>query len=173
MRDRSLRHDAWEKAVDGILLTQSLAASDRSRAQVTIRTVVARPNLLDVPSIPEALRNRGVDLSAARIKMYQVEPFGPHVPNTNFEGEWAISSDDAIKAYQHVLQNCPEGNVTLQLYSKTGGRYFLVDPDGNATGTDFDGTGNPIEIPYGNLVKDFDAALDAYIDHQGKLSFAA
>ena len=43
MRDRSLRHEAWDKAINAIVLTQGLASSGRSQAQVTIRTVIARP----------------------------------------------------------------------------------------------------------------------------------
>lgn len=61
-------------------------------------------------------------------------------------------------------------NITLQLYARTGGRYFLVDPDGNATGTDFDASGEPIEVHYGNLATGFDAVLESYIEHQGRLA---
>lgn len=173
MRARSLRHQGWEKAVDAVLLAQRLTRAGKSSARVTVRTVIARPNLTDVADIPAALRQLGVDLSAVRIKMYQVEPFGPHVPQIDFEREWAVTAEEATSAYEKTAAACPEGSVTLQLYSKTGGRYFLVDPDGNATGTDFDPLGTPIEVPYGNLLEDFEGTLTAYLDHQARLLLAA
>lgn len=100
MRARSINQGAWEKAIDAIVMTQSMVRQGRSRAQVTVRTVIARPNLLDVPQIPVALERQGVDLSSLRLKTYQVEPFGPHTPHLDFERDWAVSDEEATLAFR-------------------------------------------------------------------------
>lgn len=47
--------------------------------------------------------------------------------------------------------------TALQLYANTTGRYFLIDPDGWAFGTDEDDGGRPTAAPHGNVLDDADA----------------
>ncbi len=104
------------------------------------------------------------------MKFYQVEPFGPHVAHIDFDRDWAITTQEAEEAAALTRTNHPAANITLQLYENTVGRYFLVDPDGFASGTDEDRYGNPVEVAYGNIVYDFDATIDAYQRHQEGLA---
>jgi Fe-coproporphyrin III synthase len=173
MRRWSERHDAWQKAVEAILLAQAMNREGEANVAVTARTVIGRPNLEDVPAIPGALANQGIDLFTVRIKMYQVEPFGPHYSHIDFDADWAVTASEAEAAAREAQQQSPDANITLQLYDGTVGRYFLVDPDGNATGTDEDESRNPIEVSYGNVVYDFDVTLAAYQEHQVALGIAS
>jgi MoaA/NifB/PqqE/SkfB family radical SAM enzyme len=165
MRDRSSRHRAWEEAVNAIRLVQEMRESGSEVPAVTVRTVVAQPNLTDLGQIPGALETAGIDLGAVRFKLYQVEPFGPQVPHIDF-AQWAVTEREATEAAYELAAAVPARRVWLQLYRRTVGRYFLVDPEGVATGTDEDAGGIPIEIPYGNVIDDFEAALAAYAAHQ-------
>lgn len=168
MRRGSKRFEGWEKALGAMRLVQDAVRRGDSHARLTARVVVARPNLRDVPNIPRAMADAGVDLARVRIKLYQVEPFGPHYGTTNFERDWAVTNDEACECATATRARAPEAHVELQLYSGTVGRYFLVDPDGWATGTDEE-DGTPIEVRYGNIVDDLDATLAAYRRHQMEL----
>jgi hypothetical protein len=173
MRRWSVRHDAWQKAVDAIRLTQQMNQEGETNVAITARTVIAQPNLHDIANIPNALSENGVKLSDIRMKMYQVEPFGPHFSHIDFNEDWAVTAQEAQMAASQARANSPDANITLQLYGGTVGRYFLVDPDGYATGTDEDTFHNPLEISYGNIVHDFDTTLDAYRQHKARLDIAA
>lgn len=166
MRKGSLRFQGWEKAIAAIGLVQKMRRAGVSNAMVTVRVVVARPNLHDVPTIPNALDAAGVDLSPLRIKLYQVEPFGPHFGQTDFERDWAITSDEACACAAATRARAPQAHIELQLYTNTVGRYFLIDPDSGATGTDEDHAGQPVEVPYGNVVYEFERTLAHYREHQ-------
>ncbi|MGF7229707.1 MAG: radical SAM protein [Candidatus Saccharibacteria bacterium] len=170
MRRWSDRHNGWAKAIGAIRLAQEMRQAGESSVAVTARTVIARPNVNDVPNIPGALKENGVDLANLRMKLYQVEPFGPHYEHINFDGDWAITAEEAQAAAYKTRENAPDANITLQLYGGTVGRYFLIDPDGYATGTDEDKNGVPIEVAYGNIVNEFDSTLDAYMRHQEGLA---
>lgn len=169
MRKGSARFQGWERAINAIKLVQEMNRSGESGALITIRTVVARPNLHDVPNLPAALDHAGVDLAQVRVKLYQVEPFGPHYSDTDFETEWAITPDEAIACGAAARAAAPEAHIEMQLYSNTVGRYFLLDPDGWATGTDEDHDGQPVEVRYGNLIEDLDGTLEQYRAHQRSL----
>lgn len=166
MRKGSLRFHGWEKAIAAIALVQKMWRVGASDAMVTVRVVVARPNLHDVPKIPDALDAAGVDLSQLRIKLYQVEPFGPHFPETDFARDWAVTSEEACACAAETRSRAPEAHIELQLYANTIGRYFLIDPDGWSTGTDEDHDSQPVEIRYGNVVHDLERTLAQYREHQ-------
>jgi MoaA/NifB/PqqE/SkfB family radical SAM enzyme len=167
MRGRSERHGAWKEAIQAIRIAQAARAAGESRAQITVRTVIARPNLQDIARIPEALTAEGIDLSGVRLKLYQVEPIGPHAASIDF-GRWAVSVPEAHEAAQRVVARLPATQVTLQLYQETAGRYFLIDPDGTALGTDEE-DGLPREVVYGNVLTDLDHALGAWRSHRRRL----
>ncbi|MBI4033216.1 MAG: radical SAM protein [Candidatus Blackburnbacteria bacterium] len=162
MRERSARYDAWGKAVDGINFAQSLGVP------VTARTVISRKNLHDVPNIPGALVTRGVDISKLRHKLYQVEPIGPHATNIKFD-DWAVTEEEATSAALAVKERHPELGVTLQLYRNTRGRYFQIDPLGNAYGTDLDMDQLPMMVHYGNIFTDYDGCINNYQEYKRSL----
>jgi MoaA/NifB/PqqE/SkfB family radical SAM enzyme len=162
MRARSDRYGGWAKALDGILLGQ------RHGVPVTVRTVLTRKNVDDVVEIPAALTRAGIDLAAIRHKLYQVEPIGPHLERTQFP-DWEITDDTATAVASAVGERYPELAVTLQLFGDTRGRYFQVEPTGDAYGTDLDGQGWPSSVPYGNLFTDYDRCLNAYRQHNQEL----
>jgi MoaA/NifB/PqqE/SkfB family radical SAM enzyme len=170
MRTRSLRFNAWQQAIGAIVLVQRMNSLEDTNIAITIRTVIARPNLGDAPKIPTALELNGVDIERLRFKLYQVEPFGPHYSHIDFHKDWAISESEAKEVAEHMRIESPRANITLQLYEGTVGRYFLVDPDGNATGTDEDERGAPSEVGYGNIVNDYDATLNSYRTHQDAIA---
>ena len=170
MRRRSDKFGAWDQAVGAILLAQEMNRDGLADIAITSRTVIARPNLDDVANIPGALEAEGVDIEAVRFKLYQVEPFGPHYADTDFERDWAISAQEAIEAAERTRAQAPDANITLQLYEGTVGRYFLVDPDGYVEGTDEDASGYPIGVPYGNIVHNYEATLGAYRAHQAQIA---
>lgn len=169
MRTRSRVHDAWRHALGAMLLIQEMHRAGRSAAMLTVRTVIARPNLNDVPAIPAALAASGVDLTQLRLKLYQVEPFGPHFGDIDFDRDWAVTDEEAEEAFHSIRARNPELHAELQLYAGTVGRYFLVDPDGYATGTDESPDGAPIEVPYGDLVRDFSGSIGSFLSHQREI----
>ena len=170
MRTRSEKHEAWQQALSAMRLIQEMHRNGHSKAILTVRTVIARPNLDDVPAIPAALTANGVNLGSLRLKLYQVEPFGPHFSDTDFDRDWAVTEDEARDAFDTIRVLHPDLHVDLQLYAGTVGRYFLVDPDGEATGTDELPDGTPIEVPYGNLVNDFSGSIEAFQRHQRQIA---
>jgi MoaA/NifB/PqqE/SkfB family radical SAM enzyme len=162
MRARSDRYGGWAKAVDGVLLGQ------RHGIPVTVRTVLSSKNVDDVVEIPAALAKAGIDLTAIRHKIYQVEPIGPHLERTQFP-DWEVADDTATSVASVIGKRYPELAVTLQLFGDTRGRYFQVEPAGDAYGTDLDDHGWPATVPYGNLFADYDRCLDAYRRHNRDL----
>lgn len=161
MRERSARHGAWGKAIDGIRLAQAFDVP------VTVRTVVSRKNLHDVRNIPQSLRDQGVDISRIRHKLYQVEPVGPHAENIDFD-DWSVSEDEATQAAALTKERYPELNVALQLYKNTKGRYFQIEQFGDSYGTDVDEDGLPIRVAYGNMFEDYDGCLAVYSQHKSR-----
>ena len=169
MRKGSLRFRGWERAIAAIRLVQEMRETGLTTARVTVRVVVARPNLQDVANIPDVLGAAGVDLNDVRVKLYQVEPFGPHFRRTDFDASWAVSSDDACACATETRARARGAHVELQLYGNTVGRYFLIDPDGWATGTDEDDEGRPVEVEYGDVVNSLEGTLAEYHAHRQRL----
>ena len=170
MRTRSLRFDALGQATGVILLAQRMNRLEDANIAITARTVIARPNIEDIHNIPRSLENEGVDIEKLRFKLYQVEPFGPHVAHIDFKRDWAVSAQEAQEATEGIRNDYPSSDITLQLYEGTVGRYFLVDPDGYATGTDENELKEPVEVSYGNLIQDYNGTLANYRLHQENIA---
>lgn len=143
-----------QKVIDAIKLVQT----DYPGIELTIRTVIARPNIHDVVNIPEILTKNGVDISLIRFKIYQVEPIGPRAKITNTEA-WRVSENECKLIELSLKNTYPNLSVTLQLYSKTTGRYYQIGPRGNAYGTYIEKDGTPKLIELGNPIVDFDFAI--------------
>jgi Fe-coproporphyrin III synthase len=165
MRRGAERHDGFAEALRAVALAQTAARDSSGPRELTVRTVVAKRNVGSIVNLPDTLKNAGVDLSSVRLKMYQVEPFGPHFPLIDFEGDWAVNGDDVLAVAERMRRRHAGLNLEVQLYSGTVGRYFLIGPDGDASGTDEDVRGRPIEVNYGNVLVDLTGALAAYRRH--------
>lgn len=164
MRKGSDRVSGWERAISAIKLAQGEGMS------VTVRTVVSARNLESVLKIPNVLEQNGVDIQHVRFKLYQVEPIGPHFGASDWSS-WEIDSKSVVRIAQSLAEAHSDCEFALQLYSDTAGRYFQVDPAGEAFGTDIDSSGKPFEVHYGNLFDGFQAVLSRYSNH--KLEIAA
>jgi Fe-coproporphyrin III synthase len=150
--------NAWDKAINAIRIAQDHVEL------VTVRTVIARPNLDSIAGIPHVLAAHGVDISRLRFKMYQAEPIGPHFRRTDWS-EWAVDEVAATRAASALAQEAATRPV-LQLYRDTAGRYVQIDPGGRTYGTDIDEAGLPFEVPYGNVIEDIPAMVRAYQLHR-------
>ncbi|MDB5162485.1 MAG: Radical domain protein [Candidatus Saccharibacteria bacterium] len=146
--------DNFKKVIEGA----NLVLDNYPDTELTIRTVIARPNVNDVANIPEVLSNQGVNLSRIRYKMYQVEPIGPRATITNTEA-WSVEEDECLEVAEEVSERYPNMHNTLQLYKNTSGRYFQVGALGNAFGTLIDDDGKPKTIELGNPMKDLSESL--------------
>lgn len=146
--------DNFQKVIDGA----KLVLDEYPETELTIRTVIARPNIDDVANIPEVLSDQGVDLSRIRYKMYQVEPIGPRANITNTEA-WSVEEAECVEIATEVSKRYPNMPNTLQLYKNTSGRYFQVGPLGNAFGTLIDKEVIPQTVELGNAIKDLNGSL--------------
>jgi len=156
--------DNFKKIIDGAHLT----LDSYPDTELTIRTVIARPNIDDVAHIPETLASHGIDLSRIRYKMYQVEPIGPRADITRTE-EWSVDEEECEEVAQEVTERYPSLTSTLQLYKNTSGRYFQVGPRGNAYGTSIDADGAPQTVELGNPITELQSSLAMIALHYSEL----
>jgi MoaA/NifB/PqqE/SkfB family radical SAM enzyme len=151
---RNGKVDNFNKVIESILLVQKQYPD----IELTVRTVIARPNLRDVPKILQALIDKGVSLSKIRYKLYQVEPIGPRAAVTNSEN-WLVSEKECLNAEAEIRKLHPNVSIKLQLYKNTSGRYFQIGPRGNAYGTIIEKDGVPKMVPLGNPIENFEKTL--------------
>jgi len=144
----------FQKVIDCAKLVQTTYPN----IDLTIRTVIARPNIEDVKNIPQTLINNGIDISQIRYKLYQVEPIGPRsdVTNTN---NWLVGESECRSIENIIKEIYPDLSTTLQLYGNTSGRYYQIGPRGNACGTFIDRDGSPHLVELGNPMENFDQAI--------------
>ena len=151
---RKGRIDNFLKVIESAMLVQE----EYPDTSLTVRTVIARPNINSVPDIPEVLEQEGVDLSRLRYKMYQVEPIGPRATETATD-YWMVDEAECLEVANQISQRYPNLQHTLQLYRNTSGRYYQIMPQGNAYGTYIDSKGTPHMVELGNPMTDFRNAL--------------
>lgn len=151
--------DNFQNILDGIKLAQK----EYPKIDLTVRTVIARPNIDDVKNIPRVLKDSGVDLSHIRYKLYQVEPIGPRAEVTSTD-KWQVAEDECKSVESTVKKQYPDLPVTLQLYGGTSGRYYQVFPRGDAYGTEIDKNGVPQMVDLGNPMTDFKKAVEMIAD---------
>lgn len=154
-RMRPGRIDNFQNVIDGIKLVQNVYPN----IDLTVRTVIARPNIHDVENIPNILEDNGIDLSRIRYKLYQVEPIGTRAEVTNTD-EWRVGEDECRSIESKIKRHNPGLSITLQLYGGTSGRYYQVFPRGDAYGTQIDKDGIPQMIELGNPISDFGEAVE-------------
>lgn len=162
MRPRLMRHSGWAKAVAAMRQVRSAGVD------LIIRTVVARHNLDDVVRIPAAIEEHGVALERDGMlyKVYQVMPTGPiarQIAPTIWAREWAVSEAAVENVSETIRAMYPALTVTTQCYRRTAGRYFIVDPLGNAYGNDIDAdTGKVIDVEYGNVFSRYEECMTRF-----------
>ena len=156
--------DNFKKVIDGANLT--LEAYPET--ELTIRTVIARPNIHDVANIPEAISEQGINLAKIRYKMYQVEPIGPRADITRTDA-WSVEENECLEVYDEIKERYPLLDSTLQLYRNTSGRYYQIGPKGNAYGTVIDQEGTPQTVELGNPLVELESSLAMIALHYSSL----
>ncbi len=151
--------DNFQKVLKGIELVEEVYPN----IELTVRTVIAAPNIHDVENIPQTLIDNGVDISRIRYKLYQVEPIGPRADIVNTQ-DWQVSEDECRVTESIIKEKHPNLTVILQLYKETSGRYYQIGPQGNAYGTIINKDGFPNMIDLGNPINDFDLATNMIQD---------
>lgn len=148
------------KHFDRVLEAIKYVQQDFSRIDLTVRTVVSAKNLDSVPLIGSTLLRNGINPEKIRWKIYQVNPIGLR-KNDTLSGGWAIS----LEAFEEVIAKVTKTNrefpyITVQPCAKHVGRYFHIYPDGKThilvPGRD----GSPVELPTGNIAKNFDFVMN-------------
>ena len=156
--------DNFGKVIDGA----KLVLDKYPDTELTLRTVIARPNIHDVADIPRTLTDNGIDLSRIRYKMYQVEPIGPRANVTRTEA-WSVGENECREVADEVCARYPMLNATLQIYATTSGRYYQISPRGNAYGTIIDSDGVPQTVELGNPLADLNTSLAMIALHYSDL----
>lgn len=145
----------FQRVINGLKMVEN----DYPDIELTVRTVIARPNIHDVANIPQTLMDNGVDLSHLRYKIYQVEPIGPRSELVKTDA-WSVDEDECCVVESTIRERYPNLSTQLQLYGKTSGRYYQIGPGGNAYGTIIDKDGSPQMVDLGNPINDFGEAID-------------
>lgn len=125
---------------------------------LTVRTVMAKPNIESVPFIGKTMLEANIDPSKMRWKIYQVSPVGPRKENI-LNSDLLITKDQFDEQIKITKVINPSFKIEAQPYERSFGRYFHIFPDGKshivAQGKD----GLPEEISMGNIAKDFDSVI--------------
>jgi MoaA/NifB/PqqE/SkfB family radical SAM enzyme len=123
------------------------------KIDLTIRTVVAQPNLEFVPQIGITLLRAGVDVEKLRWKLYQVNPIGPRKEDI-LSGDWLVSLENFNEIIGQCIAVNPKIKICAQPFEKHAGRYFMVFPDGASHTIENGADGFPCETNMGNVFED-------------------
>jgi MoaA/NifB/PqqE/SkfB family radical SAM enzyme len=145
----------FELALDAIRYVQSNYPS----IDLTVRTVVARPNLESVSLIGDTLLSNGIDPARLRWKLYQVNPIGPRKESINKE-DWLISSEEFHTVITNIKQYNPLFKIVAQPIQESIGRYFVIFPDGKTHVIGRGKEGMPEDFVLGNAVENFSEVLN-------------
>ncbi len=148
------KFDHFDIVLDAIKHVQT----EYPQIDLTVRTVVARPNMEFVPEIGKVLLDAGVNPEKFRWKLYQVNPIGPRKKDI-LEGNWLIS----LAEFNHIIEKAkklnPKLNICAQPYDRHAGRYFMIFPDGATHVIDKGPDGFPCERPLGNVFEDMEKVI--------------
>jgi Fe-coproporphyrin III synthase len=148
------KYPHFDIALEAIKFVQSTYPN----IDLTVRTVVAKPNLEYVPHIGIKLSQHGIHVERLRWKLYQVNPIGPRKKDI-VEGEWLVSSKEFEKAVHESKMLNPTMNIRAQSIDKHAGRYFMIFPDGMSHVVEQGDDGFPREKYLGNVFENFDGVL--------------
>lgn len=149
------KFDNYQIVIDAIKMVQKTYPD----IELTVRTVIAQPNINDIKNIPQVLKDSGIDLKQIRYKIYQVEPIGPRSQTIKTDA-WRVEEEQCKLVESSLVEKYPELAIIMQLYTNTSGRYYQVGPLGNAYGTHIDSNGTPNIVELGNPIRDFDNAMN-------------
>lgn len=152
MRIGKFKH--FDIALDAIKYVQS----EYPQIDLTIRTVVAKPNLAFVPQIGQVLLHAGINPEKLRWKLYQVNPIGPRKKDI-LSGEWLISLNDFNRTVEKTRELNPNIKICAQPFDKHAGRYFMVFPDGASHAIEHGKDGFPCEKPLGNVFENLEMVI--------------
>lgn len=153
MRKGTVLH--FSKVLEAIRFTQNSFPS----VKLTVRTVVAAPNIDSVPLIGKTMLEFGVNPEKMRWKIYQVSPIGPRKIDI-LNNDLLISRDFFDETIKKAKLLNPLFTIEAQPYELSYGRYFHIFPDGKShivmRGKDM----LPVEVTLGNAVRDFDNVIN-------------
>jgi Fe-coproporphyrin III synthase len=144
----------FDIALDAIKYVQS----EYPQIDLTVRTVVAKPNIEFVPQIGEVLLRSGINPKKLRWKLYQVNPIGPR-KNDILSGDWLVSLEDFNWVIDKSKNLNPTIKICAQPFEKHAGRYFMVFPDGSSHAIENGNDGFPSEKHLGNVFKNLDMVI--------------
>ncbi|WP_124821920.1 radical SAM protein [Micromonospora ureilytica] len=156
MRPRITSQGGWIAAIEAMRLVQR-----RQALALIIRTVVSRTNAPDVLAIPYRLLEHGVKLDGDKVmlKLYMVSRRGPiarRIREHSWNEHLAIAHQEFEALADQIRFDHPQLRVVTQTSETLPGRYFLVDPLGNASDGELGGD------TFGNVFTDYDAVMEAY-----------
>ncbi len=139
------------------------------KIDLTVRTVVAKPNLEHVHKIGSVLFNAGIDPEKLRWKMYQINPIGPRKKDI-LAGDWLINQDEFNRVVNKAKILNPKFKICSQPFENHIGRYFMIFPDGTSHIIEKGKDGFPCEKILGNVFRDMDVVLshlreDIYLEN--------
>lgn len=141
----------FDRVLDSIVLVQQ----QYPKIDLTVRTVMSAKNMESVPLIGNTMLQHGIDPKKIRWKIYQVNPIGIRKENI-LNGDWLISSEQFEETMEKVRKlNEKFNKITAQPFTKHVGRYFHIYPDGKSHIVSAGRDGYPVELPTGNIIKNF------------------
>lgn len=144
----------FSKVLEAIRFTQN----NFSGVNLTVRTVVAQPNVDFVHLIGKTFIEHGINPQAMRWKLYQVSPIGPRKEQI-LNGDLLITRRQFDETIAKTRLMNPSFNIDAQPYENSFGRYFHVFPDGKSHIVTQGKDGLPFELETGDVVKDFDGVI--------------
>ncbi len=145
----------FSKVLEAIRFTQN----SFSNVKLTVRTVVAAPNIDSVPLIGKTMLEFGINPENMRWKIYQVSPIGPRKTDI-LNSDLLISRNSFDETISKAKLLNPLFTIEAQPYERSYGRYFHIFPDGKShivmQGNDM----LPMEVPVGNMIRDFDNVMN-------------
>ncbi len=132
------------------------------KIELTVRTVVASPNIFSVPMIGDTLIENGIYVDEIRWKIYQVNPIGPRKEKTIEEG-WLVSDIDFLDTIKTLKERYLNIDIRSQKISDSAGRYFIVFPDGKSHVIQKNiGHTEMVEIPLGDIFSSPNEIVQAF-----------
>lgn len=153
MREGTTLH--FSKVLEAIRFTQK----NFPKTSLTVRTVVALPNIDSIHLIGKTMIGAGIDPKKMRWKLYQVSPIGFR-KEAILNGDLLITRKDFEETVEKTKQMNPLFAIEYQPYEQSFGRYFHVFPDGKSHIVMQGKDGLPAEVPMGNIVRDFDEVIE-------------
>lgn len=153
MRKGTILH--FSKVLEAIRFAQK----DFSEVKLTVRTVVAEPNVDTVHLIGKTIIESGIDPQKMRWKLYQVSPVGPRKEEI-LNGDLLITKSKFEEAIEKTRMFNPSFVIEAQPFENSFGRYFHIFPNGKSHIVRQGKDGLPEEVEMGNIINFFDEVIE-------------